>query len=215
MIKSKDDLKFYLSADKFMMGISRKRPSLLRDHIWKFLIALRKHEYYSNNPKRSVMGILLNKIYSLRKYQLGLKLGFDIPGNVLGAGVRINHFGNIVINKSVRIGMWCDIHQGVNIGSNNSVNGGPLVPTLGNNIWIGPGAKIFGDIKISDGVQIAANSVVNKSVEANCTVAGVPAKIISNTGTESINVAASKQRMKKFIDCNQHYKSYFESIITK
>jgi serine O-acetyltransferase len=164
MIRSKEDLKFFLAADRFAMESPNKSPVLFRDHIWRFLILLRKLEYYGNNRKKSY-NLILYKIYSLRKYRLGLKLGFDIPENVFGAGLRINHFGNIVVSKTAKIGMWCDIHQGVNIGSNNSETGVPMVPIIGNNTWIGPGVKIFGDIKIADGVQIAANSVVNKNGE--------------------------------------------------
>jgi hypothetical protein len=43
---------------------------------------------------------------------LMIKLGFDIPENICGAGLRINHFGNLAISKQAQIGMWCDIHQG-------------------------------------------------------------------------------------------------------
>lgn len=46
-----------------------------------------------------------------------MKLGFVIPPNVFGGGLRINHFGNIVVNSEAKIGEWCDIHQGVNIGT--------------------------------------------------------------------------------------------------
>jgi len=137
-------------------------------------------------------------------------LGFDIPVNVFGPGLRINHYGNIVVNARVKIGYWCDIHQGVNIGSNNSKNGGALVPEIGNNVWIGPGSKIFGDIVIADEVQIAANAVVNKNFESNTTIGGIPAKIISETGTAGVNVAASKIRMLHFMHKYPQYKKYFE-----
>lgn len=56
-------------------------------------------------------------------------------------------------------------------------------PTIGNNCYIGPGAKIFGKIKIGDNVAIGANAVVNKDFPDGVTIAGVPAKIVSNKGT--------------------------------
>ena len=207
MIKSKEDLEFYLDADKFALNRKTNKPRI-HDEIWKFQILLRKTEYYKNIKPTFLSKILL-PIYQLRKHRLGIKLGFDIPINVFGAGLRINHFGNIVVSPSAKIGMWCDIHQGVNIGSNNSQHGGSLVPTIGSNVWIGPGAKIFGKIIIEDEVQIAANAVINKDVTSNKTLGGVPAKIISETGTENVDVAASKYRMLKFIELNPQYEHYF------
>ncbi|MBP3314115.1 MAG: serine O-acetyltransferase [Oscillospiraceae bacterium] len=113
---------------------------------------------------------------------MSYKLGFVIPPNVFGAGLRINHYGNIVVNSEARIGDWCDIHQGVNIGA-----GYDGVPTLGNNVWIGPGAKIFGKIQIADDCAIGANAVVNKDfLQTGVSIAGVPAKIISEKGNQYI-----------------------------
>ncbi|MBL4942052.1 MAG: serine acetyltransferase [Colwellia sp.] len=211
MIKNKDDLNFYLDADKFALNKKKSRPGI-NDEIWKFQILLRKVEYYKNK-ELGLLSQLLLPIYQLRKHRLGIRLGFDIPVNVFGPGLRINHFGNIVVNGSTYVGMWCDIHQGVNIGSNNSKDGKNRVPQIGSNVWIGPGVKIFGDINIGDEVQIAANAVVNKSVAANKTIGGIPAKIISEMGTESVAVAASKSSMAKFIESHPKYKHYFESPI--
>jgi serine O-acetyltransferase len=208
MIKNKQDLTFYLVADKFSLGITYNKPKL-KDDVWKFQIALRKVEYYKN-VKTAFMRKILLSFYQLKKHRLGLLLGFDIPENVFGAGLRINHFGNIIINPSAKIGMWCDIHQGVNIGSNNSSSGELLVPTIGSNVWIGPGAKIFGNINIGNGVQIGANAVVNKGFINSVTLGGVPAKVISDTGTEIISVAASEVRMLRFLKENSQFKSYFE-----
>jgi serine O-acetyltransferase len=208
MIKNKKDLMFYLAADKFALGITKNKPSF-NDEVWKFQIALRKVEYYKNSPTSLTNKILL-RFQQLKKHKLAIKLGFDIPENVFGAGLRINHFGNIIVNNSANIGMWCDIHQGVNIGSNNSASGEKLVPRIGTNVWIGPGAKIFGDIDIGDEVQIAANAVVNKSALSRTTLGGVPAKVIGNTGTEAVSVAASKTRMLQFLKEHSEYKSYFQ-----
>ncbi len=213
MIKNKNDLKFYLDADKFVLNRSKKRPGI-SDKVWRFQILLRKVEYYKNT-NQNMFHKFLFKIYQFRKNRLGFQLGFDIPPNVFGAGLKINHFGSIVINRSAKVGMWCDIHQGVNIGSNNSKDGRDLVPKIGNNVWIGPGAIIFGDIMIGDEVQIAANSVVNKNTEANVTVGGMPAKVLSESGTDSINVAASKSRMIQFVNNNPKYNHYFSSTSTK
>jgi serine O-acetyltransferase len=82
------------------------------------------------------------------------------------------HRGTIVVNDKARIGDNCRIHVCVNIGE---ANGG--APTIGNNVYIGPGAKIFGPITIADGVTIGANAVVNKSITTpNISIGGIPAR---------------------------------------
>ena len=65
---------------------------------------------------------------------------------------------------------------GKNIGRDNSS------PTIGNGVWVAPGARVIGNIKIGNNVVIGANSVVNKSFPSNVTVAGIPAKIINKKG---------------------------------
>ena len=93
-------------------------------------------------------------------------------------GLRINHTGLIIVNEDAQIGEWCDIHQAVNIGQNIEPGS---VPVIGNNVWIGPGVKIFGKIEIGDNTMIGAGSVVNKSfMNGNCRIAGNPARVISN-----------------------------------
>jgi serine O-acetyltransferase len=206
MINNKQDLLFYLAADKFSLGIKHKHPKM-NDEIWKFQIALRKVEFYKNTNKSLLKKLALIK-WQLKKRKLALILGFDIPENVFGAGLRINHFGNLIVNNQAKIGMWCDIHQGVNIGANNSSDNKVLAPTVGNNVWIGPGAKLFGDILIGNHVAIGANAVVNKTFSDDITLAGIPAKLINKNGTREMNIAASKKRMDNFFILNQYFKMY-------
>lgn len=77
----------------------------------------------------------MSKIFGYLHKRLGYKLRFDIPINVFEAGFRINHFGNIVVSPLAKIGEFCDIHQGVNIGR-EEIDG--TVPIIGDNCWIGP-----------------------------------------------------------------------------
>lgn len=176
MIKTKADLKEYLLKDKFALGKKkRKCPLPFVDDVWKFEIFLRKHEYYLNTKKNK----LLLAYYAFRHYKQGVKLGFSVPCNTCGAGLRINHHGYIVVNHKARIGEFCDIHQGVNIGAGTDGS----VPTIGNNVWIGPGAKLYGNIHIADEIMIGANSVVTKTFDTpKITIAGVPAKVLKNQG---------------------------------
>jgi len=207
MINSKEDLEFYLAADQFSLEKDHQKRPKLTDDVWRYQILLRKVEYYKNT-KGGFFHKLMLKVYNYRKYRLGIQLGFDIPSNVFGAGLRINHFGNIVINCSASIGMWCDIHQGVNIGENIGNADENKVPEIGNNVWIGPGAKLFGGIRIGDNVIVAANAVVNKDVPCNSTVGGIPARVLKDTGTADVNVSASAIRMRHFFEKHPYFERY-------
>lgn len=172
MICSKTDLNIYLVKDKEALGRKYKHPHLFGDEIWKFQIALRKHEYCVNTKKK-----LLGIFWAWRHHNLGIKLGFTIPCNVFGPGLNIHHYGCIVVNSHAKVGMNCNIQQGVNIGQNY---GSENVPIIGDNVYIGPGAKIFGKIIIADGCAIGANSVVTHSCEQkNSVLVGAPARVIA------------------------------------
>lgn len=106
--------------------------------------------------------------------RLSWKLGFQFFENVLGAGVRIYAYGTIIINPGAKIGEYCTIYPGVTIGG-RAYDG---CPTIGNNCFIGLGAKVLGKINVGNNVIIAPNAVVVKDVPDNAIVAGIPAKII-------------------------------------
>lgn len=183
MIQSKEDLRYYLDTDKRVYGITKRCPAIYGDWHWKFLIALRHEEYHANNV--GFVHRLLKKWWTLWHSHYGVKMGWDIPINTFGPGLKINHYGLIVVNGNARIGAFCDIHQGVNIGQHGSRPDD--VPIIGENVWIGPGAKIFGKIQIASRCAIGANAVVNKSfIEENISIAGVPARKISDIGNPYI-----------------------------
>lgn len=101
--------------------------------------------------------------------------------NCIDEGLSIAHKGTIIINSAARIGKNCRLHVGVNIGTVPGVNN--IAPIVGNNVYIAPGVKMYGNINIADGIIIGANSVVNKSFEEeNICIAGIPAQKISDLG---------------------------------
>ena len=102
------------------------------------------------------------------------------PGAKIGKRFKIIYGMGIVIGGKVKIGDDVTIFNGVSLGS--ATPGLPDVkqPKIGNNVFIGTGAKVLGDITIGDNVKIGANSVVLKSFGPNVTIAGVPAKIMNN-----------------------------------
>ncbi len=112
------------------------------------------------------------------------KYGMEIfPSTEIGSGFYIGHFGGIIINPLAKIGKNCNISQGVTIGrKNRGKNAG--VPTIGDQVYIGPGAKIMGGITIGNNVAIGANAVVADSFPDNSVIAGIPAKLVSQKGVE-------------------------------
>lgn len=180
MIKNKADLFHYLEMDRLALGKSKKNPSLLGDEIWKFQRLYRKYEYYYNTTSKYNILRLFTK-YKFHK--LSLKLGFTIPINTIGPGLSIAHYGTIVINSNSKIGKNLRIQEGVTIGA---TNGSLAAPIVGDNVFIGSGAKIIGDISITNDIAIGAGSVVTKSfLEHGITIAGIPAKKISNNNSHS------------------------------
>lgn len=175
MILNKSMLREYLQEDrKINSNGTRKYPRLFGDDVWKYLISLRKFEYCLN-CKGTFYSFLLKSIWSYFHYYYGIRCSFSIAPNTLGKGVRLAHRGTIVINSNAKVGDYSVIHVCVNIGANR---GSAKAPILGKKVYVGPGAKIFGDITIADGVMIGANAVVNKSItSANSVAVGVPARI--------------------------------------
>ena len=107
------------------------------------------------------------------------KFGIDIPFTAeIGMGFYIGHFGQIIVNQDCVIGNNCNISQGVTLGQTNRGKRAGS-PTIGNNVYIGPGAKIIGKISIGDNVAIGANCVVTKDAPENAVVVGIPGKVIS------------------------------------
>lgn len=185
MIKAKEDYKLYLIQDALALNeIERKHPRPFTDYIWRFQRMLRKCEYQRtyNGLKRifCMPSIVINKI---RFNRMSVMLGFSIPLGVFEEGLSIAHYGNVTVSASAKVGKNCRIHEGVNIGA---TNGSVKAPIIGNNVFIGTGAKIIGDISVADDVAIGANSVVVKSIsESGTTWAGVPARKISSNNSHS------------------------------
>lgn len=93
----------------------------------------------------------------------------ELPFEVsIDYGLRLTHPYGIIIHKNAIIGHDCTIFQYVTIGA--TFKSGSLAPKIGNNVYIGAGAKILGDIRIGDNVKIGANAVVTKNVPKNSTV---------------------------------------------
>lgn len=113
------------------------------------------------------------------------RYGISIPLEVeIGPGLYIGHFGCIHLNEHVVLGHTCNINQGVTIGKHNRGERRGC-PRVGNRVYFGPGAKVFGGITIGDDVAIGANAVVTHDLPDHAVAVGIPARVISFEGTRS------------------------------
>ncbi len=104
--------------------------------------------------------------------------GIEIhPGATIGPGFFIDHGMGVVIGETAEVGENVTIYQDVTLGGTGTERG-KRHPTIGNNVVIGAGAKVLGNIKIGDNVKIGAGSVVVHSVPDDCTVVGVPGEVV-------------------------------------
>ncbi|MEM8638488.1 MAG: serine O-acetyltransferase [Cyanobacteria bacterium P01_G01_bin.54] len=108
--------------------------------------------------------------------------GIEIhPGAVIGRGVFIDHGMGVVIGETAIVGDYCLIYQGVTLGGTGKETG-KRHPTLGENVVVGAGAKVLGNLLIGNNVRIGAGSVVLRDVPSDCTVVGVPGRLVYRSG---------------------------------
>lgn len=141
---------------------------------YRFVYLLRSVEYHFNS--KGIYHKILFFIYYYFYLRISLKTGITIPKNVCNIGLQIPHYGSIVVSGHAIIGKNCRIHNNVNIGAVNGFE----APIIGDNVYIGPGAVLYGKITIADNCVIGANSVVNKSFnEPYSLVVGVPGRVVN------------------------------------
>lgn len=183
MIRSKDNLYECLESDslnyKAVVGLNRWHHQLrcnpISDqwYIWKYIEALRYSEYHIN--RNGIYHKLLKMWFNHKLRHLARITDFQIPPNTVGAGLTIWHWGPIIINPEARIGKNCTLNPMIIIGHKAPGEG---APRIGDNVFIGGGAKIIGNVTIGDNVTIAPNAVVVKDIPSNVVVGGIPCKII-------------------------------------
>ena len=170
MIRNKEDLKYYMIEDKKALGIKDSsfldKLSLLLfpNRVWEFEKILRKTEYVLNVHHSYKLKRMYNKFlryYYLRKLdRISERLGFYIRPNCIGPGLRIQHYGGIIINPNCRIGKNFTIRPFTVIG--NKKTGSNEVPMIGDNVKIGCNVSIVGNVRIGNNVTIGAGSVVTR-----------------------------------------------------
>ena len=158
----------FLKKSDYMHGSITPRSllkTLLSDGSSAMLI-YRISSFFERNHL-GILGALLSR-FNVMLNSIVIGQGADI-----GKGFVIMHTVGVVINGKARIGENVIVQSGVVIGAINHKS-----PVIGDNVSIGAGAKIIGDIVIGSNVDIGANAVVNKNIPSNVTCAGVPAKVV-------------------------------------
>ncbi len=189
MIESYHDLQSYIAADLANSGQRLNLRTWCMNPVLRFTIVMRFLAYCQNTKKNALLRIPVLLWFR----RLSLKLGFSIGPNVFGPGVAIVHHGLLIIAPTTRIGRNCRIHMGVHIGGAavfvDPEKASEYSPRLGDNVYIAPGAKIYGPIRIGSNCTIGANAVVTKDFEdEGLLIAGVPARALSSgeTGERAI-----------------------------
>ncbi len=136
---------------------------------WRYSIKFR--------PLRMFFSFLYKVLYKFVQILTGIELPCEV---LLGKNFVIDHFGGVIVSGYARFGDNCRIRNGVVVGLKNVDS--PCAPVICDNVDIGSGAKVLGDIKIGSNVVIGANAVVLQDVPDNALAVGVPAVIKSRNG---------------------------------
>lgn len=121
------------------------------------------------------------------------------PGAKLGRRLFIDHGAGVVIGETAEIGNDVTLYQGVTLGGTGKENG-KRHPTIGNDVVVGAGAKVLGSFTVGNNVKIGAGSVVLKPVPDNCTVVGIPGKVVAKDGQSMQHDAELKAKHQADLD---------------
>lgn len=183
MINSKNELNNFIEKEKkiyinlgYKNVLKTKITNSEIGYIYSYIKLLRYDEYYEN-CKKSIFSKIIQGFIRRKRNKLGLILGINIPINTCDIGLTIYHSNGIIINSKSKIGKNCKFH-GDNCIGNDGINDN-IAPILGDNIDIGIGAKIIGNVLIENNVIVGANAVVLKGkYSSNSILVGMPAKVI-------------------------------------
>lgn len=187
-IKSKKDLKeiiryekaiyrqyMYPSTKDYLLG-KFKGENVVKIMRWQRIARITDYHDYMYHTTGSKWHLFLYLWYIKLRNRLGNRLGLEISTELIGKGLLVYHFNN-VINSGAVIGENLHLH-GCNVIGNGG-NGDMSCPTIGNNVMLGAGAKVIGNITLADNIKVGAGAVVVKSfTEPGITIGGVPAKRI-------------------------------------
>ena len=165
--KIKKDIEYIMENDP--AARTKLEVFLLYPSIHARLAHMISHFLYKKN-----LLFLARLISQLARFLTGIEIH---PGATLGAGILIDHGMGVVIGETAELGDRITIYHGTTLGGTGKEKG-KRHPTVGNNVVIGAGAKILGNISIGSNSKIGANSVVINDVPEGATVVGIPGRVV-------------------------------------
>ena len=179
------ELRSCIAADQFRYdGGSGARDfwrQWFRERGFRFTVVMRLCAFFRSQPW-SRWGIyhLFRCWHRRQQVKYGTYVSFE---SEIGAGLYLGHLVCIVVNTQTVIGRNCTLGHEVTLGQTNARSRRPGCPVIGDNVYIGCGAKVIGGISIGDDSAIGPNSVVIKDVPPLAVVSGIPAQVISMKGS--------------------------------
>ncbi|MFB8787553.1 MAG: serine O-acetyltransferase [Potamolinea sp.] len=192
------------NPEDFRTGINNLKEDIKRysgedDYPWLLLILTcqgvwittqyRFSHWVQNQVHLPVIRPVLKAFCAVWRMLIEILTGCEFPNRAeIGKGLFMPHAVGITIHVDTKIGDYCNLSQHVTIGvgGRGEKQG---TPKLGDRVFVGPGARLFGKITIGNNVAIGANAVVTKDLPDNAVAVGIPAKIISYQGSQDfINV---------------------------
>lgn len=161
---------------------STLRLLLLNQGLWA-CACYRAGRHLGDHRLPPVLRHIVMAFYHLWWKSIEISTGISIsPDCRIGPGLYIGHFGQIILHTDVVMGERCNLSQGVTLGLAKR-EGEWGVPRVGNRVYIAPGAKVIGPIRLADGTVVGANAVLMKDTAENDVVAGIPARVVSTAGS--------------------------------
>ena len=165
--KIKKDIEYIMENDP--AARTKLEVFLLYPSIHARLAHMISHFLYKKN-----LLFLARLISQIARFLIGIEIH---PGATLGAGILIDHGMGVVIGETAELGDRITIYHGTTLGGTGKEKG-KRHPTVGDNVVIGAGSKVLGNIKIGSNSKIGANSVVLDDVPEGATVVGIPGKVV-------------------------------------
>lgn len=165
--KIKKDIEYIMENDPAVR--TKLEVFLLYPSIHARLAHMISHFLYKKN-----LLFLARLISQIARFLTGIEIH---PGATLGAGILIDHGMGVVIGETAELGDRITIYHGTTLGGTGKEKG-KRHPTVGDNVVIGAGSKVLGNIKIGSNSKIGANSVVLDDVPEGATVVGIPGKVV-------------------------------------
>lgn len=163
----------YHHIKDYLLGLF-KNDNVVKIMKWQRIARITDYHDYQYHTTGSKWHLLKYLWYIRKRNRLGNKLGLEVSTELIGKGLKIYHFNNVV-NSNAIIGENLHLH-GCNVIGNAGASD-LRCPIIGNNVMMGAGAKVLGNVTIADNIKIGAGAVVVSSfTEPGITIGGVPAR---------------------------------------